>query len=121
MYIVILLVRIDSHKCIIDQDKLDSCAKGLTFFSIERKHFPSTNHQLDKYCKIKSESIQCLKQYVHSCLTMDEFQRQYVKKYVSNYRKQLDHTCLHITERESECLYITVYLLIAVGFIYVHI
>lgn len=98
---VIFLVRIESKKCTMDQDELNNCARHITFFSNERNHFPATNHQLDEYCKEKSESIQCLKRYVHSCLTVDKVQKRYVKKFVSNYRKQLDHTCLRRSERES--------------------
>lgn len=99
---VIFLVRIEARKCHIDQEELDSCAKSINFFSVERSHFPATNHQLDEYCKEKTSSIQCLKRYAQSCLTIDKVQKRYIKKFVSNFRKQLDHTCLRRSERESK-------------------
>lgn len=101
---MIFLVRIEARKCHIDQEELDNCAKSITFFSVDRSHFPATNPQLDEYCKEKTASIQCLKRYAQSCLTIDKVQKRYIKKFVSNYRKQLDHTCLRRSERESKSL-----------------
>lgn len=103
---MIFLVRIEAHKCHIDQEELDNCAKGITFFSTERRHFPATNPQLDEYCKEKTASIQCLKKYALTCLKIDKVQKRYVKKFVSNYRKQLDHVCLRRSERESKCCFL---------------
>lgn len=98
---MIWLVRFDSHKCLIDQKEVNACVRRLLFFSSEVSHFPNTSKQLDHYCKEKSHSIQCLRNYVDSCLEVDKRQKRYFKKFVLNYKKQLDKTCLHGSERES--------------------
>lgn len=99
---MVWLVRFDSNKCTINQEQLNTCVRKILFFSSEVDHFPSDDKQLDLYCKEKAESIQCLRQYVNTCLDVDKKQKKYFRRFVSSYKTQLDKTCLKHAERESK-------------------
>lgn len=117
-----ILLRMDARKCTMDDATINTCTRRLLFFSDIEK-FPSTDKQLDAYCRqvivlmlsaklskkfdlpstsSKIESLKCLRRYVHSCIEVSRSQGKFIRRFVRSYQRQLDKTCLRRNERQSK-------------------